>query len=269
MAAFCRRLISARGRSLTTSASGRTEKKHLWLLAIPVTTFGLGTWQIFRLRWKLDLKMDLEKRTTAPPVPLSTNLDELLRDFEYRRVTLQGEFDHSKELYLQPRLLLSEGKSVGAKEPGAQVVTPFTCKVSGETILVNRGWVPKSRLNPTTRLEGQPQGEVKLTGFVRGSEKRSPFMPKNKPEENCWHYKDLDAMALATQAKPFLVDADATATVPGGPIGGQTVISLRNEHLQYIFTWYCLALITLYMWTRLRQKNGTTSTLVKRPLSPF
>ena len=69
---------------------------------------------------------------------------------------------------------------------------------------------------------------MKLTGFVRGSEKvanslygfcslvslfftqRSPFMPKNKPEENCWHYKDLDAMALATQAKPFLVDADAS-----------------------------------------------------------
>ena len=26
-------------------------------------------------------------------------------------------------------------------------------------------------------------------------------------------------------------------TVPGGPIGGQTRVTLRNEHLQYIFTW--------------------------------
>ena len=26
-------------------------------------------------------------------------------------------------------------------------------------------------------------------------------------------------------------------TVQGGPIGGQTRISLRNDHLQYVFTW--------------------------------
>lgn len=27
------------------------------------------------------------------------------------------------------------------------------------------------------------------------------------------------------------------STVPGGPIGGQTRVSLRNEHMQYIITW--------------------------------
>ena len=27
------------------------------------------------------------------------------------------------------------------------------------------------------------------------------------------------------------------STVPGGPIGGQTKVYLRNEHLQYIITW--------------------------------
>ena len=34
----------------------------------------------------------------------------------------------------------------------------------------------------------------------------------------------------------FSLSAVAT-TVQGGPIGGQTRISLRNDHLQYVFTW--------------------------------
>lgn len=42
------------------------------LLAVPITTFGLGTWQIFRLQWKLGLIKDLEKRTSAAAVPLAS-----------------------------------------------------------------------------------------------------------------------------------------------------------------------------------------------------
>lgn len=29
----------------------------------------------------------------------------------------------------------------------------------------------------------------------------------------------------------------AGSTIPGGPIGGQTRVTLRNEHMQYIITW--------------------------------
>lgn len=37
---------------------------------IPVAAFALGTWQVERRKWKLDLIADLEKRTHAAPVPL-------------------------------------------------------------------------------------------------------------------------------------------------------------------------------------------------------
>ena len=29
----------------------------------------------------------------------------------------------------------------------------------------------------------------------------------------------------------------SATTVTGGPVGGQTRVTLRNDHLQYIFTW--------------------------------
>lgn len=56
-----------------TTQPGRqanNSKAHLLLLLIPATTFGLGTWQIYRLQWKLGLIKDLEERTTCPPMEM-------------------------------------------------------------------------------------------------------------------------------------------------------------------------------------------------------
>ena len=47
------------------------DRRQLWLLIIPVTTFCLGTWQIFRLQWKLGLIEELEKKTKQLPVPIT------------------------------------------------------------------------------------------------------------------------------------------------------------------------------------------------------
>lgn len=55
-------------------------------------------------------------------------------------------------------------------------------------------------------------------------------------------------MCRVTGAVPIYLDATNDMDVNGGPIGGQTRISLRNEHLSYIFTWYSLTGLTSYMW---------------------
>ncbi|VDQ11392.1 unnamed protein product [Trichobilharzia regenti] len=38
------------------------------------------------------------------------------------------------------------------------------------------------------------------------------------------------------------------STFVGGPVGGQTRVTLRNEHASYIFTWFSLGTIGLGMW---------------------
>ena len=45
---------------------------NMWLLVIPVTTFGLGTWQVFRLQWKVNLIKKLEERTKEGTIALPT-----------------------------------------------------------------------------------------------------------------------------------------------------------------------------------------------------
>ncbi|XP_060769367.1 surfeit locus protein 1 [Neoarius graeffei] len=225
-----------------------------FLLLIPLTTFGLGTWQVKRRQWKLKLIEDLHILTTADPIPLPTDPAEL-KDLEYRRVKVRGWFDHSLELYILPRSLVDPereardaGRLSSSAESGANVITPFHCTDLGITILVNRGYVPKNKIRPETRMKGQVTDEVDLVGVVRLTEQRKPFVPKNNVEANRWHYRDLEAMAKATDAEEIFIDAVLESTIPGGPIGGQTRVTLRNEHMQYIITWYGLCAATSYMW---------------------
>ncbi|KAK2499365.1 hypothetical protein MC885_007084 [Smutsia gigantea] len=146
----------------------------------------------------------------AEPIPLPGDLMEL-KKLEYRPVKVRGHFDHSKELYVMPRTMVDPARGAGrlsSAESGAHVITPFHCTDSGITILVNRGFVPRKKVNPDTRQKGQIEGDVDLVGMVRLTETRKPFVPENNPEKNQWHYRDLEAMARLVGTDPIFIDAD-------------------------------------------------------------
>ncbi|XP_035197791.1 surfeit locus protein 1 [Oxyura jamaicensis] len=252
----CLRFTRPRSSTTAADASGEDIILKWGLFLVPLTTFCLGTWQVQRRKWKLDLIAQLASRISSEPIPLTLDPMEL-KELEYRPVKVRGHFDHSKELYILPRSLVDPEREArearqltSHPENGANVITPFYCTELGVTILVNRGFVPKKKLKPETRLKGQIEDEIDLTGVVRLSETRKPFVPENNIEKNRWHYRDLEAMAKVTGAEPIFIDADFKSTVPGGPIGGQTRVSLRNEHMQYIVTWYGLCAATSFLWYR-------------------
>ncbi|XP_061589751.1 surfeit locus protein 1 isoform X2 [Cololabis saira] len=244
---------------LSSSAAAEAEKGEdsflkWFLLLIPVTTFGLGTWQVKRRQWKMGLIDDLHRLTTVAPIPLPLDPHEL-NGLEYRRVKVRGHYDHSQELYILPRSPVDPekeareaGRLSSSGETGANVITPFHCTDLGITILVNRGYVPRQKIRPETRTKGQVEDEVEVVGVVRLTEVRKPFVPDNDVARNRWHFRDLEAMSHVTGAAPMFIDADFGSTIPGGPVGGQTRITLRNEHMQYIVTWYGLCAATSYMW---------------------
>ncbi|PWA26881.1 hypothetical protein CCH79_00001078, partial [Gambusia affinis] len=249
-------VIFGRKCSSTAANAEKSEDAFLkwFLLLIPAATFGLGTWQVKRRQWKMGLINELRLLTTAEPIPLPPDPLEVNK-LEYRRVKVRGHYDHSQELYIMPRSPVDpekEAREAGSLsssgEIGANVITPFHCSDLGIKILVNRGYVPKRKIQPETRMKGQVEDEVEVVGVIRLTETRKPFVPNNDEEKNRWHYRDLEAMSRVTGAAPILIDADFKSTVPGGPVGGQTRVTLRNEHMQYIITWYGLCAATSYMW---------------------
>ncbi|XP_063978292.1 surfeit locus protein 1 [Diachasmimorpha longicaudata] len=229
------------------------------ILLIPVGTFVLGTWQVQRRQWKMQLLKDLHGKVTSEPIPFPENPQELDK-MEYCPVTVKGEFLYDKEIVIGPKSLIMDGSSVGEKTGGLMstshstgywIVTPFKLYDRDVTILINRGWVKARRGKIPQRELGHVPGVVELTGIVRHNEERPLFMPKNSAQTKMFGYRDVNAMAKQTDSDPIFLDLIARDGTPGGPIAGQTRIFMRNEHMSYIITWYALSALTAIMWYRL------------------
>ncbi|KAF2838996.1 SURF1-domain-containing protein [Patellaria atrata CBS 101060] len=238
--------------------SGRRHGYGLIVLAIiPITAFALGTWQVQRLHWKTDLMARFEDRLVRPPLPLPPRLDpSAVPEFDYRRVLATGTFQHDQEMLVGPRL--HDG------DDGYLVVTPLERDGKKEsTILVCRGWIPKRLKAQKDRApEALPRGKVTVQGLLREPWKRNFFTPVNRPEKGEFYFPDVGEMAgfvgsqpvwVEETMKPDLIETYRRENL-GVPIGRIPEVNLRNNHTQYIFTWYALSLATSIMFWMIVRK---------------
>lgn len=209
----------------------------------------LGTWQVQRLFWKLDLIARVEARIHAAPVappPRPTWPDISAPTHEYLRVTAEGTFDNAREVLVQ---------AVTERGAGFWVMTPFR-QADGTTILVNRGFVPPDRRDPASRSEGEVTGPSRVTGLLRMSEPGGAFLRSNDPAGDRWYSRDVSAIAAATGLSgtaPYFIDADASPNPGGLPTGGLTIVRFRNSHLVYALTWYAMAAMSVGALLALRR----------------
>ena len=202
---------------------------------------GLGTWQWNRMIWKEELVNTINTRIVEAPVPLNAiiGMADSGADFEYRPVKLTGKLMNDREQYVLATL---DGQS------GWHIYTPVEVD-GGQVIFVNRGFVPYDKRDPASREDGQMNQLVNIEGLARAALTQKPgwVVPDNTPEKHVFYWKDLTAMISAARLEdktvlPFFVDK--TSKLPDGllPIAGVTRIDLPNNHLQYLITWYGLAL---------------------------
>ncbi|MCW5710760.1 SURF1 family protein [Shinella sp.] len=235
---------SARARRLLTG----------FLLVLVAVFLALGTWQVQRLFWKLDLIARVESRVHADAVPAPARAEwpAVSREKdEYRRVTATGLFQHDKTVLVQ---------AVTERGAGFWVLTPLL--LPDETaVLVNRGFVPADRRDPAARVASElAAGPVTVTGLLRLSEPGGAFLRANDPAADRWFSRDVAAITAAkglSGAAPYFIDADATPNPGGLPVGGLTVVAFRNSHLVYALTWYALAAMSAAgAWAVHRRRLG-------------
>lgn len=202
----------------------------------------LGTWQVHRLAWKLDLIERVNARVNAAPVapPAREQWPQVGKDQEYLHVCLKGTYQHAHEIYVQ---------AVTVQGPGFWVLTPLQ-QADGVIVLINRGFIMAGQKDPTVRDKAQLAGEVQVCGLLRLTEPGGGFLRRNDPAQARWFSRDVVAIAAQQylpmqNVAPYFIDADAQANPGGVPVGGLTVIKFHNSHLVYAFTWYGLALLSL------------------------
>jgi len=242
----------------------------------------LGTWQVQRRAWKLDLIARVDQRVHAPAVapPVPAEWPQVTAaNSEYRHVRATGTFLNDSETLVRA---LTE---LGA---GDWVLTPLRLE-DGTVVLVNRGFVPPERRDRAAHGAAAATTEATVTGLLRISEPKGAFLRRNDPAKGLWYSRDVAAIATArglSRVAPYFIDEEADphrvaevsagadgdhdgATVgaaagAGGaaqapvsaPIGGLTVVAFRNTHLMYAITWYGLALMVLLgAWIVIREER--------------
>ncbi|MFC7299675.1 SURF1 family protein [Herminiimonas aquatilis] len=214
----------------------------------------LGTWQVYRLQWKLALIERVDQRVhavaIAAPAPDCWSQVSAAND-EYRHVNASGIFLHE---------LSSKVQAVTELGAGYWLMTPLRAE-DGTTVFINRGFITEAQSKAIFSEQGKANpavlGNTKtvlVTGLLRMNEPGGGFLRSNDPAGARWYSRDVQALAQAhklSNVAPYFIDTEVDKNAAASnadastinPVAGLTVIAFHNSHMVYALTWYALALM--------------------------
>ncbi len=141
----------------------------------------LSPWQFDRNSERSAQNTAIDASITAPAVPVTDLLSTTgppPQDVSWRVVTATGEFDPARQLYVRLR-------QDSAGQPVSEVIAPFRLD-SGETLLVDRGYVSFGDVSRGVPIPALPAGQVTITGRVQQEQvdpaNRSPVLVDGRVE---------------------------------------------------------------------------------------
>ena len=215
-----------------------------------VILIGLGTWQARKIGPKTELINSIEAGLAAEPMQLPVHLDDP-QPVAYRRVHFDGD-----ALNVEPVRVFGTNLS---GRPGYYLYKPVV-RDFGRAVLVNFGWVPMAHLEKVAL----PVGPVSISGVLMLSATPGSFTPENEVEKGDWFTADVFEMSdhFGLGAKDFYhfrVFADHVGDAGALPLGGQVRVSIPNDHLEYMLTWYGLAAAMLGVFLLYGRKKALES----------
>ncbi len=149
---------------------------YLLLAAIFATAcVFLGRWQMDRRAETLAEINRVVSNYSATPVPFAAVKDEFNRlqpEKEWTQVELKGQYDAAGQRIVRNRPLNGQ--------PGYEVVVPFKLE-SGETVVIDRGWLPIGNNNPgrPDSVPAPPAGDVTAVVRLKAGE---PTLQRGAPD---------------------------------------------------------------------------------------
>ena len=203
---------------------------------IILVLISLGSWQLYRLNWKLNLITQIKNSLKNNPVELS-EVDKK----NYLRIKTSGKIDFDKQIYLYN--LSDNGK------PGFEVINPIV--INNENYLINRGWISfdqkdQSNINLVN--------EDKIIGTLKLQSKASIFKPENDVKKNYWFTLDRDDIFKYTGKKfsKYIIYLNGDYKIPKPKV---ITANISNNHKKYSITWFSMAISILLIYLYFRKKN--------------
>lgn len=206
----------------------------------------LGVWQVQRLQWKEGLIAAAEIASAKPPAPVVEVLGG--PDAEFRRVRLQ-----CPGLATAPFVEL---QSIHDGEPGVRLISACRQPGYGQTLLVDRGFVPDNvSARPPVSASDAP---VELVAQVRETPPPGPMALA--ADGRRFFARDNAAMARALgvtgPVSPWTLFALASSNPEWGALRPSAPpAAFSNNHLGYAITWFGLALALAGVYVALLRRK--------------
>jgi len=196
----------------------------------------LGSWQLYRLNWKLNLLSEIENSLKNDPVEFS-KVDKK----NYLRIKTSGIIDFNKQIYLYN--LNESGK------PGFEVINPFI--IDNENYLINRGWIPFDKKD---KPEVNLINESNIIGTLKLQHKASTFKPENDINKNYWFTLNREDIFKYTGKKfsDYIIYLNGDYKLPKPKV---ITANISNNHKKYAITWFSMAISILLIYLYIRKKN--------------
>ncbi len=212
----------------------------------------LGTWQFKRLQWKTALLTEVEAAVTAAPLTSLADIEQSIKagdPVDFRRISLTVNVDSKARPFLvyKPR---QDGIYWRA----------FAKLSQGERHLYGGFGVVRDDKKETYELSYLPEGEAKIAGYVRKDHPmgriESWVKSEASPETNRYFkFNQTDDWDNGGQIKTDIYldisedETDANLLPIKRP-------EIRNNHLDYMLTWYSFALILFIIYALLHYRSG-------------
>ena len=235
----------------------------LLVLAGMALLIWLGFWQLRRMDQRQTYNDMVISRWVTQPLELNTaEVPSDLSEWEYRRLTLDGQFDFAHQIVLKNQFFF--------EQPGVQLVTPMLLDpmlLDGENsgtpkaVLVARGWVPFDDAKPENIAQFDEPNLTQIVGLVQESQMmpggETPAIPDTPQTE--WFRVNIDAIQpqMPYELLPFFIYAlpEEGRTIHELPIREprDPATELRSPvmHLSYAVQWFSFAMILGFGYVQL------------------
>lgn len=204
----------------------------------------LGFWQQERSAEKRALQDVFDSRSQMAPVSIDANTEDVA--MRYRHASADGAWLARGQIFLDNQV-----KNGAA---GYHVITPLKLRNSERYLLVNRGWIKRGAAYPVPPHVEVPAGQVSVTGLLTVPAGRFLELSQQSIQGDVWQNLTVERyrQSMHLDILPFVLLA--TVEWPTLEMVTERPDARADKHVEYMLTWYSLALTVAVLWVVLNVK---------------
>jgi len=215
----------------------------------------LGFWQIDRASQKRVLVSEFKNRKNLKPFHYpSDELNSQIKNKRFYPIKSIGRFDNAHSMLLDNKIY--------KHQIGYQIITPFITEKDADVVLVNRGWIPRTRDRKNLPMIKNIVGRQAISGIITlpPSKIFSLGLQQENPGE--WpliiEFMELNKISKTLHQKiaPFIINL--LPENKDNPVRDWHPDFMPPErHIAYAFQWFSLAIlmIIIYFTMLFKQRN--------------